>query len=114
MPVKLIDMRFHPTPPLLYLILLGLLFISTHSISNKVFYPTSSNMGLRTDYYMSFTPDLTYTLPSMNIRFSIPLEYNLSQISNDMECYISPTGATNSYQKMATTDCFVQPNLNTT
>ena len=62
--------------------LIALLFLGANSISNKVFYPISSNMGLRTDYYMSFTPDLTYTLPSMNIKFSIPLEYNLSQISN--------------------------------
>jgi hypothetical protein len=108
-------MRLRSTPPPpLYLILLALLFLSAHSISNKVFYPTSSNMGLRTDYYMSFTPDLTYTLPTMNIKFSIPLEYNLSQISNDMECYISSTGTTNSYHKMAPADCFVQPNLNTT
>ena len=109
-----IDMRLKAITPPFYLMLLALLFLGAFSISNKVFYPISSNMGLRTDYYMSFTPDQTYALPSMNIRFSIPLEYNLSQISNDMECYISETGVTNSYRKMPTTDCFVQPNLNTT
>lgn len=108
------DMRLKATSPTFYLILLALLILGTHSISNKVFYPISSNMGLPTDYYMSFTPDLTYALPNMNVRLSIPLEYNLSQISNDMECYVSETGVTNSYRKMTTTECYVQPNLNTT
>jgi len=54
-------------------------------------------MGLKTDYYMSFTPDLTYSLSDLNIKLSIPIQYDLSQITNDMECYMSPTGKVNTY-----------------
>ncbi len=75
-------MRFKKDKLLYHLLLLSILLIGAYSISNKVFYPISSNSGLKTDYYMSFTPDLTYTLPDLNIKFSIPIEYELSQISN--------------------------------
>ena len=74
---------------LLCMLPLCLMILGGHSIANKVLYPVSSNMDLVTEYYMSFSPDLSYTLPGMNIRLSVPLEYNLSQMSNDMECYIS-------------------------
>ena len=82
---------------ILQLLILCSLSMGVLSISNKVLYPVSSNMGLKTDYYMSFTPDLTYSLSDLNIKLSIPIQYDLSQITNDMECYMSPTGKVNTY-----------------
>lgn len=66
-------MRLKANYPPISLLLLCLLILGAYSISNKVFYPISSNMGLSTDYYMSFTPDLSYSLPDLNIKLTIPL-----------------------------------------
>ena len=62
------------------------------SLSSKELYPVCSNMGMQADYYISFSPNQEYWLANLNIQLTIPIEYNLSQISNDMECYISTTG----------------------
>lgn len=70
-------------------------------------------MGFQTDYYMSFTPDLTYSLSDLNIKLSIPIQYDLSQITNAMECYMSPTGMVNTYSKMSIDQCYTQPYTNT-
>jgi hypothetical protein len=94
------------------LVLLLSCSVGVFSISSKVLYPVSSNMDFKTDYYMSFAPDLTYSLPGLNVKLTIPIEYDLSQISNEMECYFSKTGLTNSYVKMAPENCFAQPNTN--
>lgn len=98
---------------ILQLLILSSLSLGVLSISNKVLYPVSSNMEFRTDYYMSFTPDLTYSLSDLNIKLSIPIQYDLSQITNDMECYMSPTGKVNTYLKMSSDMCFTQPYTNT-
>ena len=97
----------------LQLLILSSLSVGVLSISNKVLYPVSSNMGLKTDYYMSFTPDLTYSLSDLNIKLFIPIQYDLSQITNDMECYMSPTGKINTYSKLPHDICFTQPFTNT-
>lgn len=57
----------------LQLLILCSLSFGVLSISNKVLYPVSSNMGFKTDYYMSFTPDLSYSLSDLNIKLSIPI-----------------------------------------
>lgn len=98
---------------MMQLLILCILSLGVLSISNKVFYPVSSNMGYQTDYYMSFTPDQTYSLTDLNIKLSIPIQYDLSQITNDMECYMSPTGLVNTYSKMPNGTCFTQQNSNT-
>lgn len=95
------------------LLILFSLSLGVLSISNKVLYPVSSNMGFMTDYYMSFTPDLTYSLSELNIKLSIPIQYDLSQITNEMECFMSLTGQVNTYSKMPNDKCFTQPYTNT-
>ena len=67
-------------PTLFYFILMGFLISGVYCIKDKYLYPKDSNMGARTDYFMSLTPENKDQLTNLNIKLTFPSGYNLPQM----------------------------------
>lgn len=89
----------------MFLICISLIY-GSFSISSGTLYPVSSNMGERTDYYLQYTSELTSSLSDINLKLSVPIEYDLSQIENNLGCYYSTVSADGPYLKLNSDKCY--------